>query len=108
MENLIDGDFSANNGGWQWCASTGTDAVPYFRIFNPTTQSERFDKEGTFIRQYCPELRSLSNKQIHDPYHSGVNLRHINYPAPIVDYKEMRAYVIEQFKHYSKEEQIHE
>jgi deoxyribodipyrimidine photo-lyase len=96
MENLIDGDFSANNGGWQWCASTGTDAVPYFRIFNPTTQSERFDPEGTFIRQYCPELSKLDNKKIHDPYSRGAS--HIDYPKPIVDYKAMRQYVIEQFK----------
>lgn len=103
MKNLIDGDFSANNGGWQWCASTGTDAVPYFRIFNPTTQSERFDKDGDFIRKYCPELASLSNKHIHDPYNAGVDLRSIHYPAPIVDYKKMRAYVIDQFKQYSQE-----
>lgn len=101
MQNLIDGDFSANNGGWQWCASTGTDAVPYFRIFNPTTQSERFDSTGEFIRQYCPELKSLSNKQIHDPYQRGVKPGEINYPEPIVDYKQMRAYVIEQFKKLS-------
>jgi deoxyribodipyrimidine photo-lyase len=98
MKNLIDGDFSANNGGWQWCASTGTDAVPYFRIFNPTTQSERFDKEGIFIRQYCPELQGISNKKIHDPYTRGVKVGEINYPEPIVNYKEMREYVIEQFK----------
>lgn len=104
MQNLIDGDFSANNGGWQWCASTGTDAVPYFRIFNPTTQSERFDKEGTFIREYCPELASLSNKQIHDPYSRGIKQGDINYPAPIVDYKTMRTYVIGQFKHNQKED----
>lgn len=98
MENLIDGDFSANNGGWQWCASTGTDAVPYFRIFNPTTQSERFDKDGEFIRQFCPELSSLSNKHIHDPYGRGIDVDRLNYPRPIVDYKVMRAYVLDQFK----------
>lgn len=99
MQRLIDGDFSANNGGWQWCASTGTDAVPYFRIFNPTTQSERFDKDGIFIRQYCLELLLLSSKQIHEPYFRGVTKGEINYPEPIVDYKAMRVYVIEQFKH---------
>ncbi len=104
MENLIDGDFAANNGGWQWCASTGTDAAPYFRIFNPITQSERFDPEGVFIRQYCPELSTLNNKQIHDPYARGVSDHAINYPKPIVDYKAMRQYVIEQFKRYTTAE----
>lgn len=99
MEQLTDGDFAANNGGWQWCASTGTDAVPYFRIFNPTTQSERFDPEGNFIRQYCPELSRLNNKQIHNPYEHGVT--NIQYPKPIVDYKKMRQYVIEHFKKLS-------
>lgn len=64
MQNLIDGDFAANNGGWQWSASTGTDAVPYFRIFNPVTQAERFDPSGNFIRKWCPELSHLDNKQI--------------------------------------------
>lgn len=98
MEQLTDGDFAANNGGWQWCASTGTDAVPYFRIFNPTTQSERFDPEGSFIRQYCPELSSLNSKQIHDPYARGVKDRQIHYPKPIIDYKHMRQVVIKHFK----------
>ena len=65
--HLIDGDLSANNGGWQWCAGTGTDAMPYFRMFNPTLQAQKFDPEGTFIRQYCPELRHLDNKNIHLP-----------------------------------------
>ncbi|MAM70363.1 MAG: deoxyribodipyrimidine photolyase [Gammaproteobacteria bacterium] len=67
MQNLIDGDFAANNGGWQWSASTGTDAAPYFRIFNPVRQSERFDPEGEFIRQYVPILANESAKTIHDP-----------------------------------------
>lgn len=90
MEHLIDGDFSANNGGWQWSASTGTDSVPYFRIFNPTTQSERFDPQGTFIRQYCPELKNIDTKKIHAPGD--------HYIAPIVNYAEMRALVIGAFK----------
>jgi len=81
MQHLIDGDFSANNGGWQWSASTGTDAAPYFRIFNPVTQSRRFEAEGTFIRQYVPELAELDKVSIHDP---GL-LRPDNYPAPMID-----------------------
>lgn len=96
MQNLIDGDFSANNGGWQWSASTGTDAVPYFRIFNPTTQSERFDKTGDFIRHYCPELAELSAKEIHNP--SLEARKRLGYPAPIVNYSDMRKTVIDAFK----------
>jgi deoxyribodipyrimidine photo-lyase len=96
MQHLIDGDFAANNGGWQWCASTGTDAVPYFRIFNPTTQSERFDPKGDFIRRYCPELASLSAGEIHDPL--PLQRASLGYPEPIVDYKLMRQKVIDAFK----------
>ena len=68
MSVLIDGDLAANNGGWQWAASTGTDAVPYFRIFNPTTQGERFDKQGEFIRRWLPELAAVPDSAIHDPH----------------------------------------
>ncbi|MFN3234493.1 MAG: deoxyribodipyrimidine photo-lyase [Gammaproteobacteria bacterium] len=98
MSQLIDGDFTANNGGWQWCASTGTDAAPYFRIFNPTTQSERFDPDGEFIRHYCPELRRLDNKRIHNPYAKDDMIHELNYPKPIVDYSKMRKLVIDTFK----------
>ncbi len=98
MEHLIDGDFAANNGGWQWCASTGTDAVPYFRIFNPTTQSQRFDANGDFIRRFCPELSDLDNKTIHNPFSFGVKDDELDYPKPIVDYKIMRNKTIELFK----------
>ena len=62
MENLIDGDFASNNGGWQWSASTGTDPQPYFRIFNPYNQSEKADPEGRYIRHYIPELKKLKGK----------------------------------------------
>jgi len=79
MTQLIDGDFAANNGGWQWSASTGTDAAPYFRIFNPVSQSERFDKEGAFIRQYLPALAKLPSRVIHNPPPTP------DYPLPIVD-----------------------
>ncbi|MBF7682914.1 deoxyribodipyrimidine photo-lyase [Acinetobacter sp. B5B] len=96
MQHLIDGEFAANNGGWQWSASTGTDSAPYFRIFNPVTQSERFDAEGTYIKQWVPELASLSSKQIHAPYSSKVS--HIEYPHPIVDLKSSRVRAIEAFK----------
>lgn len=79
MTQLIDGDFAANNGGWQWSASTGTDAAPYFRIFNPVSQSQRFDEGGAFIKQYLPALAHLSAKLIHNPPPTP------GYPVPIVD-----------------------
>ena len=84
MENLIDADLASNNGGWQWSASTGVDAVPYFRIFNPTRQSQRFDATGLFIRQYVPELASLDNKSIHSP--SREQVEQVGYMQPIVDH----------------------
>ena len=65
---LMDYDLASNNGGWQWSASTGTDAQPYFRIFNPVLQSKRFDEDGEYIRQYVPELKDMDAKQIHEPW----------------------------------------
>ncbi|MBJ8503701.1 deoxyribodipyrimidine photo-lyase [Acinetobacter seifertii] len=97
MQHLIDGDLAANNGGWQWCASTGTDAVPYFRIFNPISQSQKFDPNGVYIRTWVKELAHLDNKSIHDPYLANKSLR-LNYPKPIVDLKETRLKAIETFK----------
>jgi len=94
MQHLIDGEFAANNGGWQWSASTGTDSVPYFRIFNPVTQSRRFDSEGAFIRKYLPELAHLDNKSIHDP---GPE-RPSSYPAPIIDLGFGRERALSAFK----------
>lgn len=96
MQNLIDGEFSANNGGWQWSASTGCDAVPYFRIFNPVSQSKKFDAEGLFIRKYIPELKSLSDKDIHFPDSETRKLH--NYPLPIVNYSEARSNTLHHFK----------
>lgn len=97
MQHLIDGDLAANNGGWQWCASTGTDAVPYFRIFNPVTQSQKFDAEGDYLRQWLPELAHLDAKTIHEPYAKNPP-QDLNYPKPIVDLKSSRIRVIEAFK----------
>lgn len=92
MSQLIDGDFAANNGGWQWSASTGTDAAPYFRIFNPITQSERFDPNGRFIRKYVQELAGLSGKAVHNPPPVP------GYPKPMVDLKASRKETIALFK----------
>ncbi|MGP9833340.1 deoxyribodipyrimidine photo-lyase [Marinobacter sp. NSM] len=96
MQNLVDGFLASNNGGWQWSASTGTDAAPYFRVFNPVTQSERFDPKGEFIRQWVPELARLDNKRIHDPSKGGVIPK--GYPRPIVDLKESRREAIARFQ----------
>ena len=96
-DNLNDFDLSANNGGWQWAASTGCDAQPYFRIFNPVTQSERFDPQGKFIRRYLPVLKNVPDKFIHAPWTwppleqqaCGVIIG-TDYPAPIVDHATQR------------------
>lgn len=97
QEELIDYDAASNIGGWQWAASTGTDAAPYFRIFNPTTQSERFDKEAKFIKKYLPELQNIPNKKVHDPgalteeeQEQFDLILGQDYPFPIVSHKERR------------------
>lgn len=97
MQHLIDGDLAANNGGWQWSASTGTDAAPYFRIFNPISQSEKFDPNGDYIRRWVPELKSLDDKTIHEPYAKGYKAG-LGYPKAIVDLKSSRVRAIEAFK----------
>ena len=98
MNKLIDGDFASNNGGWQWSASTGVDAAPYFRIFNPITQSEKFDKEGKFIKKWIPEIAAAKN--IHDP--STEERREMGYSCHLVDLKESRKEAIEAFSSFSK------
>ena len=95
MENLLDGDFSSNNGGWQWSSSTGTDAAPYFRIFNPITQSKNFDADGLFIKKHLKELKDLDKKEIHDPSEKIRN--QLNYPKQILDLKESRLRAIDAF-----------
>lgn len=104
---LIDGDLAANNGGWQWAASTGCDAQPYFRIFNPIKQSENFDPNGTFIRKYLPMLSDIPNKQIHFP-HKYIAMNKItektedlnmhNYWPAIVDHKTARERALACYK----------
>ena len=100
--HLNDFDLASNNGGWQWAASTGCDAQPYFRIFNPTTQSERFDPNGDFIRRYCPELAHLSAKQIHAPWQNSKSApslfnADLNYPKHIVDHSVQRLAALDLF-----------
>ncbi|VXC49122.1 deoxyribodipyrimidine photolyase, FAD-binding [Pseudomonas sp. 8Z] len=98
MRHLIDGDLAANNGGWQWSASTGTDAAPYFRIFNPISQSQKFDPEGRFIRQWVPELVALNKRDIHDPSAVGGLFAPAGYPRPIVDLSRSRERALAAFK----------
>ncbi|MBX3386666.1 MAG: deoxyribodipyrimidine photo-lyase [Phycisphaeraceae bacterium] len=102
MRHLIDGDLASNNGGWQWSASTGTDAAPYFRIFNPVSQSRRFDPDGAYIRTYVPELADLDGGEkgpIHDPSDLPALLRGtIDYPEPIADHAKARDRVMKVFQ----------
>lgn len=103
-EQLLDFDFSANNGNWQWCASTGCDAQPFFRIFNPVTQSRRFDPEERFLRAWLPELEALSDKEIHAPWESasasllskGIRMGETQ-PGPIVDHAHARLESLTRF-----------
>ncbi len=111
-EKLNDFDLSANNGGWQWAASSGCDAQPYFRIFNPYSQSEKFDPEGKFIRKYCPELAKLPNKHIHNPAQCPpLELQAANvvlgetYPRPVVDHAQAREKTLERYSVVKKDKQ---
>lgn len=99
-EKLLDFDLSANNGGWQWSASTGCDAQPYFRVFNPESQSIKFDPSGSFIKKHCPELAGCDQKEIHAPYRSQIKLFNDfkNYPKPIVEHDKQRLKAIVMFK----------
>jgi deoxyribodipyrimidine photo-lyase len=100
-EKLLDFDLASNNGGWQWAASTGCDAQPYFRIFNPVAQSQKFDSAGRFIRRYVPELAQLDDQAIHAPWQAkqlpeGFVLGR-DYPRPIVDHAVQRQQALALF-----------
>jgi deoxyribodipyrimidine photo-lyase len=103
-DKLNDFDLSANNGGWQWASSSGCDAQPYFRIFNPITQSEKFDPDGKFIRRYVPELAVVTNKYIHAPWQMGWIEQEAlglvigrDYPGPVVDHAAARAETLARY-----------
>jgi deoxyribodipyrimidine photo-lyase len=96
MQNLLDGDLAANNGGWQWTAGTGTDAAPYFRIFNPILQSKKFDPNGDYIRKWVPELAHLDSTSIHTPWEKNIDVS--GYPAPIVDHKYARERALDAYQ----------
>lgn len=103
-EHLNDYDLSANNGGWQWASSSGCDAQPYFRIFNPVSQSRKFDPQGRFIRRYLPQLAALPDAALHAPWQAsplelqaaGVELGR-NYPPPVVDHDTARTRTLERY-----------
>jgi deoxyribodipyrimidine photo-lyase len=109
MENLIDGDPAANNGGWQWVAGTGTDAAPYFRVFNPVTQSKRFDPKGEYIRHWVPELAEVPNSYIHSPWSMPDDIQLStgckigkHYPLPIVNHGLARIRVLERYRNTNR------
>jgi deoxyribodipyrimidine photo-lyase len=97
-KKLLDYEASSNIGSWQWGASTGADSVPYFRVFNPYTQSEKFDKEGVFIKSVIPKLKDVDPKLFHKEGALSNDL-FLDYPSPIVDIKESRAEAIKRFKY---------
>ena len=106
MQQLVDGDLSANNGGWQWAAGTGTDAQPYFRIFNPTSQGEKFDPNGTYVKEWVPELSRVPAKFIHQPWKlSDAEREHLGcaeYPSPVVDHAVQRGRALALYGKVSK------
>ena len=97
MRRLVDGDPANNNGGWQWAASTGTDAQPFFRIFNPTSQGERFDPDGAYVRRWIPELAGLPGVSAHRPWDAPAPSRG-GYPSPIVDHARERAVALARYR----------
>jgi deoxyribodipyrimidine photo-lyase len=98
MQRLVDGDLAANNGGWQWSAGTGTDAAPYFRIFNPVSQGEKFDPQGVFVRRWLPELAGVPDKFVHRPWDDPGRRASASYPARIVDHAVQRDRCLRMFQ----------
>jgi deoxyribodipyrimidine photo-lyase len=95
-QRLVDGDPASNNGGWQWAASTGTDAQPWFRVFNPVLQGRKFDPDGAYVRRYVPELRDVPLEHLHAPWRAP--RPPAGYPAPIVDHAERRAEALRRYR----------
>jgi deoxyribodipyrimidine photo-lyase len=100
MQHLVDGDIASNNHGWQWTAGTGTDAAPYFRVFNPMSQSEKFDPSGSYVRRWVPELADVAGSAVHAPWTLGL-LAPTDYPAPIVDHAQERLEALSRYKSVS-------
>ena len=100
MQHLVDGDIASNNHGWQWTAGTGTDAAPYFRVFNPMSQSEKFDSSGSYVRRWVPELAEVDGSAVHAPWTLGL-LAPAGYPGPIVDHAHERLEALSRYKSVS-------
>jgi deoxyribodipyrimidine photo-lyase len=105
MQHLVDGDPAANNGGWQWTAGTGTDAAPYFRVFNPILQGKKFDPQGDLIRHWIPELAGVPGKYIHSPWEMPEQIQQQSgcilgrdYPFPVVDHSFARERILAVYK----------
>jgi deoxyribodipyrimidine photo-lyase len=105
MRQLVDGDLASNNGGWQWAAGTGTDAQPYFRIFNPVLQGRRFDPDGAYVRRWVPELARMPARWIHRPWEAPARVRGeaglgigAGYPARIVEHEEQRELALAMYR----------
>ena len=96
LAHLLDGDVASNNHGWQWVAGTGTDASPYFRVFNPVTQGKKFDPEGDYVRRWVPELAHIPGKRIHEPWSVDDGYDH-GYPEPVVDHAEERVEALRRY-----------
>ena len=97
LDHLLDGDIASNNHGWQWVAGTGTDASPYFRVFNPITQGQRFDPQGDYVRRYVPELAHIPGKAVHEPWKHDEGYDH-DYPERIVDHAEERREALRRYE----------
>ena len=105
MQHLLDGDPAANNGGWQWTAGTGTDAAPYFRVFNPVLQGRKFDPYGAYVRRWVPELAAVPEAYVHSPWEMPADVQKQagcrigkDYPTPIVDHHEARQRVLAAYR----------
>jgi deoxyribodipyrimidine photo-lyase len=97
LDHLVDGDLASNQHGWQWVAGTGTDAAPYFRVFNPVSQGERFDPDGTYVRRWLPELEGVPDPYVHRPWTSPRGLP-LGYPPPMVDHAEEREEALRRYR----------
>ena len=98
-QNLVDYDVASNNGNWQWVAGCGADSMPYFRIFSPWSQSEKYDSDCLYIKKWIPELASIPPNDIHK-WHMTHTEHRVNYPAPIVDYSQQRDKFLKLMKKY--------
>ncbi len=96
LQHLVDGDLASNNHGWQWVAGTGTDASPYYRVFNPVTQGKKFDPEGAYVKRWVPELRDLDPEHVHEPWTAPGGVP-AGYPAPIIDHAHERLVALDRY-----------